>query len=168
VAAQLPAPRRLLSIDRNRRSPTQGAEMSSNPKTRPAAALAGAAIASALVVPGAAAGQTYQDLRSPDAVDAARAAGDSPHASPPAPSVALVAKSDQDLRSPDTRDRANGYDPALQPQTPARKPASPGGFDVPSALLGAVAGTGLLIVLLAAGGLARRRPSTGRHRAVRA
>jgi hypothetical protein len=38
------------------------------------------------------------------------------------------------------------------------------GFDVSSAAIGAAAGTGLLIVVLAAGGLAWRRPTTRRHR----
>ena len=37
------------------------------------------------------------------------------------------------------------------------------GFDVSSAAIGAAAGTGLLIVVLAAGGLAWRRPMTRRH-----
>ena len=39
------------------------------------------------------------------------------------------------------------------------------GFDLSSAAIGAAAGTGLLIVVLAAGGLAWRRPMTGGHRA---
>ena len=37
------------------------------------------------------------------------------------------------------------------------------GFDVSSAAIGAAAGTGLLIVALAAGGLAWRRPATRGH-----
>jgi len=39
------------------------------------------------------------------------------------------------------------------------------GFDLSSAAIGAAAGTGLLIVALAAGGLAWRRPETRGHRA---
>jgi hypothetical protein len=38
------------------------------------------------------------------------------------------------------------------------------GFDVPSAAIGAAAGTGVLVVLLAAGGIVRRGSQTGRHR----
>ena len=82
-------------------------------------ALAGAALASALVVSGASADQGYQDLRSPDAVDAARAAGDPPRVD-----------GYQDLRSPDTRDQAENYQPTpesnRQPTSPPRRPASTG------------------------------------------
>lgn len=52
------------------------------------------------------------------------------------------------------------------PRSNARATAetTPGvGFDVSSAAIGAAAGTGLLIVTLAAGGLAWRRPITRRH-----
>jgi hypothetical protein len=41
--------------------------------------------------------------------------------------------------------------------------AEDAGFDVSSAAIGAAAGTGLLIVALAAGGLAWRRPMTRGH-----
>jgi hypothetical protein len=42
---------------------------------------------------------------------------------------------------------------------PADSPAPASGFDVSSAAIGAAAGTGLLLALLGAGGLARRRPA---------
>ena len=42
------------------------------------------------------------------------------------------------------------------------------GFDLSSAAVGAAAGTGLLVVVLAAGGLAWRRPMTRGHGAARA
>jgi hypothetical protein len=41
--------------------------------------------------------------------------------------------------------------------------APDGGFDLSSAAIGAAAGTGLLVVVLAAGGLAWRRPITRGH-----
>jgi hypothetical protein len=103
--------------------------------------LIGATIAFAAVVPGASA---VQDLRSPDTRDSSQVA------------------SSQDLRSPDARDSAA---PALAPQPVSDPPSSPGGFDWVSAAIGAAAGTGLLIVLLAflgTGGLAGRRPVSGR------
>ena len=103
-----------------------------------ATALAGAALASALVVSGASADQGYQDLRSPDAVDAARAAGDPPRVD-----------RYQDLRSPDTRDQAENYQPTPEPQPAADEPSSPSGFDWVSAAIGAAAGTALLVILLA-------------------
>ena len=136
-------------------------------KTRLATALAGAALASALVVSGASAdlhaidaanraanppaGDEYQDLRSPDAVDAARAAGDARDATT------------QDLRSPDTRDQAEGYSPTLESQPVADKPSSPSGFDWVSAAIGAVAAGGLSLVLMATLGMRRtprRRPAS--------
>jgi hypothetical protein len=49
------------------------------------------------------------------------------------------------------------------PSVPAATPDV--GFDLSSAAIGAAAGTGLLIVVLAAGGIAARRPFTGGHRA---
>jgi hypothetical protein len=45
--------------------------------------------------------------------------------------------------------------------TAASETAPDTGFDLSSAAIGAAAGSGLLIVVLAAGGLAWRRPSTG-------
>lgn len=120
-------------------------------------ALTGAALASALIVAGASADEGYQDLRSPDAVDAARAAGDPPP----------VAEY-QDLRSPDTRDHAEDYQPTVAPQPAVEAPSSQSGFDLVSAAIGAAAGTGFVIVLLAAGGISRRRPLTRRHGTARA
>ncbi len=129
-------------------------------------ALAGAALASALVVSGASAdphaidaynraaappppssiavsaAEEYQDLRSPDAVDAARAAGDPPEAM-------------QDLRAPDTRDAAEGYAPTLE-QPVAAEPSEPSGFDLTSAVIGAIAAGGLSLLLIATLGM--RRP----------
>jgi hypothetical protein len=125
-------------------------------------ALMGAALASALIVSGASA-DTYQDLRSPDAVDAAREAGDAPSVAPPPSSVASSAEEAyQDMRSPDARDAAEGYAPTIDVEHVTDGSSAPSGFDWVSAAIGAAAGTGLLIMLLAAGGLARRRPLTSR------
>ena len=52
------------------------------------------------------------------------------------------------------------------PSLPAATPDA--GFDLSSAAIGAAAGTGLLIVVLAAGGLAWRRPMTRGHGTARA
>ena len=52
------------------------------------------------------------------------------------------------------------------PSLPAA--ASDAGFDLSSAAIGAAAGTGLLVVVLAAGGLGWRRPMNRRHGAARA
>jgi hypothetical protein len=49
------------------------------------------------------------------------------------------------------------------PQPVVDAPAPTGGFDLPSAAIGAATGAGLVIVLVAAGGLAKRRPLTRRH-----
>lgn len=148
-------------------------------KTRLATALAGAALASALVVSGASAhygqqtdspayvppppssiavsaAEEYQDLRSPDAVDAARAAGDPPEATSPSGPYP-VAKDYQDLRAPDTRDLAEGYQPELPQQPVADEPS---GFDFVSAAIGAIAAGAVALVLMAALGL--RRPPRGR------
>jgi hypothetical protein len=141
-------------------------------KRRLATAMAGAALASAMVVSGASADphaidahnravnppppssiaasaeEEYQDLRSPDAVDAARAAGDAPDSTA------------QDLRAPDTRDAAEGYSPTLEPEPVADEPSSPGGFDWVSAVIGAVAAGALSLVLMATLGM--RRPAARR------
>jgi hypothetical protein len=123
-------------------------------------ALVGAALASALSVSGASA-DTYQDLRSPDAVDAAREAGDAPNVAPAPSSIARSAEEAyQDMRSPDARDAADGYAPTIDVEPVTDGPSATSGFDWVSAAIGAAAGTGLLIVLLAAGGFARRRPLT--------
>jgi hypothetical protein len=132
-------------------------------KARLAMALAGAAVASALAVSGATATYGPSDLRSPDAVDAARTVPDVPP--PPSSIAASAAKEYNDLRSPDTRDQAEAYKPSLQRHSVADEPS---GFDLVSAAIGAAAAAGLGIVLLAAGGLARRRPAARRHGTARA
>jgi hypothetical protein len=66
---------------------------------------------------------------------------------------------------------APGYTSEAPIVTPPSRPSAAvavqtvpdAGFDVSSAAIGAAAGTGLLIVVLAAGGLAWRRPSTRGH-----
>jgi hypothetical protein len=110
-------------------------------KKRLATALAGAALASALVVSGASA--------DPHAIDAHNRAVDPPPVA-----------STQDLRAPDTRDQAEGYSPTLESQPVADEPSSPGGFDWVSAAIGAVAAAGLSLVSMAALGM--RRPTGGR------
>jgi hypothetical protein len=146
-------------------------------------ALVVAALAAAALAPGATA---YQDLRSPDAVDAARAAGGAPPASsiaaaaadeyqdlrsPDARDAALPPElratgfhSTQDLRSPDTRDVATGYSPTASQPVVDESPASDG-FDWTSAAIGAAAGAGLLLILIVAftgtGKLGRRSVPAG-------
>ena len=92
-----------------------------------ATALAGAALASAVGASGAAA-DGYVDLRSPDA--------------------AAAQESNTDLRMPDSREPQS---PAAMPdaQPVADEPSTPGAFDWLSAALGAAAGAGLLLILLA-------------------
>ena len=54
--------------------------------------------------------------------------------------------------------------PTPRSSAPAAVETAPdAGFDLSSAAIGAAAGTGLLIVVLAAGGLAWRRPNTQPH-----
>jgi hypothetical protein len=54
--------------------------------------------------------------------------------------------------------------PSVRSSAPAAVETAPDvGFDLSSAAIGAAAGTGLLIVILAAGGLAWRRPMTRGH-----
>ena len=65
----------------------------------------------------------------------------------------------QDLRAPDTRDQAEGYNPTLDAQPVAHEPSEPSGFDVVSAAIGAIAAGALALVLMAALGL-RRRPAS--------
>ncbi|MET0835562.1 MAG: hypothetical protein ABWY97_02155 [Thermoleophilaceae bacterium] len=109
------------------------------------AALAGAALApAATAIP-------YEDLRSPDAVDAARAAGEPPRVVPrAAPIAALGGDGAQDLRSPDTRDVATGYGPTTASQPAVDTSPASDGFDWTSAAIGAAAGAGLLLILIAA------------------
>jgi hypothetical protein len=131
-----------------------------------AVALAGAALAVGALAPGATA-IPYQDLRSPDAVDAARAAGDPPPAasagrgyqdlrSPDARDAALPRElratglqPAQDLRSPDTRDAASGYSPTTASQPVVDESPASDGFDWTSAAIGAAAGAGFLLILIA-------------------
>jgi len=59
--------------------------------------------------------------------------------------------------------------PSSNSNAPSLSAATPNvGFDLSSAAIGAAAGTGLLVVVLAAGGLAWRRPMTRGHGAARA
>ena len=88
-----------------------------------------------------------QDLRSPDARDAAEGR------------YLGMSRPRQDLRSPDTRDTASPHVATVR-DSPAVEPA---GFDWASAALGAVAGTGLMLLALALAGPARRRPSHARN-----
>jgi hypothetical protein len=127
-------------------------------KKRLATALAGAALASAMVVSGASADpftaserqqveqfQGHQDLRSPDAVDAARAAGDPPDVTTiPQSGPYPVGAGYEDLRTPEA-------------EPVAGDPSEPAGFDLVSAAIGAVAAAGLALVLMAT--LGTRRPS---------
>jgi len=100
----------------------------------------------------ASAGAAYEELRAPDR----------PAAPPPPPPIAAPAgQAYEELRAPD--------EPAAQPTAEPQPVADePSGFDLPSAAIGAVTGAGLVIALLAAGGLVRRRPLTRRHGTARA
>ena len=154
------------------------------------AALAGAALApAATAIP-------YEDLRSPDAIDAARTAADAPRVVPRAAPIAAlggggaqdlrspdardaalppeqratVSQSTQDLRSPDTRDVATGYGPTTASQPAVDTSPASDGFDWTSAAIGAAAGAGLLLILIAAfagtGRLGRRSiPARGQSAA---
>jgi hypothetical protein len=111
--------------------------------TKRMSSLAAALAAGAALAPAAAA---QQDLRSPDARDAARP-------DPPA----------WDMRSPDARDAAEGRGIETVPRVEVVEVpvAQPSGFDAGDAALGAGAGLGL--ALIAAGGALytvrmRRRP----------
>jgi hypothetical protein len=110
-----------------------------------ATALAGAAIATSL---GASAPAAF--------------GGSHPTGTPcPAPAPSLMATSaaeEYDRMRADCASLASATEPV-----PDEASAS-GGFDVPSAAIGAAAGTGVLIVLLAAGGLVRRGSQTRRGR----
>jgi hypothetical protein len=123
--------------------------------------LVGAALAAAVMAPGAFAqdtpgadahaaleaqsqpGISYDDVRSPDARDTTRAASPS-----------------EDVRSPDARDLPA---PAFESEPIVDVPSVPSGFDWISAAIGAAAGTGMLLVLMAflgSGGIAGRRQRT--------
>jgi hypothetical protein len=116
-------------------------------RKRLATAIAGAALASALIVPAAPADPHAIDTERAklgDAIDRARA-GDGY----------------QDLRNPDTRDQAEGYAPTPEPPLVADEPSEPTGFDLVSAAIGAVAAGALSLVLMATLGTRgpRRRPA---------
>jgi hypothetical protein len=159
--------------------------------SRLAVALTGAALATVALAPGATA-IPYEDLRSPDTRDAARAAADPPPPSSIAASAggayedlrspdardaalppelrATVSQSAQDLRSPDTRDVATGYSPTIASQPVVDASPASDGFDWTSAAIGAAAGAGLLLILIAAfagtGKLGRRSiPARGQSTA---
>lgn len=116
-----------------------------------------AIVSSAIAAPAATAAQ---DLRTPDTIDAAGAAQqshssytdlrspDARDAGPVAPTVAPAPAGAgyTDLRSPDARDAARSY--ASTPTVTAASTAD--GFDWASALIGAAAGAGILLALLAA------------------
>jgi hypothetical protein len=120
------------------------------------ATVAGLALAALAAPP---AGAQQQDLRSPDARDAASA----PRAAPLAP---------RDLRSPDARDAAAGRGTSSAPEVTVIRipqPAPPtGGIDWTDAGFGAGAGLGLSLVAFgAAAAVANRRGRTpARRRAV--
>ena len=101
-----------------------------------AAALAGAAIASSLS-PSATLAAPGSDAADPPCV-------------PPPPSLIAASAAEEY-----TRLRAACVSRASTSQPVADESTAPGGFDAPSAAIGAAAGTGVVIVLLAAGGLAR-------------
>jgi hypothetical protein len=125
-------------------------------KKRLATAIAGAALASALAVSGASA--------DPHAIDAANREANPPVVAPPPSSIAASAAEEyQDLRMPDRRTPAEEYAPALEPQPVADEPSEPGGFDLMSAVIGAVAAGGVSLVLMATLGVRRpprRRPAS--------
>jgi hypothetical protein len=117
-----------------------------------ATALAGASMASAI-------GATAVSARPVEQFMPGEAAGSvDPQSVPPPPSsiAAPAGEAYEELRSPD--------EPPAQPTgAPQQVSDEPSGFDLVSAAIGAAAGAGLIIVVLAAGGLARRRPLTRRH-----
>jgi hypothetical protein len=133
---------------------------------------AGTLLATATLAAAPAAASTqpvYQDLRSPDARDAAAAAmAKSPSQDLRSPdardaAAAAMAKSpSQDLRSPDARDAANPVRPVVV-QIPAPPPEPDAGLAWDSAAIGALAGAGLMISLVGGGVLiVRRRPRPAR------
>lgn len=120
-----------------------------------ATALAGAAIASGIGASAASARPVEQFI-----TGSAGATAESPSVPPPASSIAAPAgNAYEELRSPGQPVAR----PTGEPQPVVGEPTSPSGFDLPSAAIGATIGAGLVIVLLAAGGPARRRPLTRRH-----
>jgi len=125
-----------------------------------ATALAGAAIASSLGAPAVSAVPAEQHIPG-----ASAGASDSPSVPPPPSSIAASAAEEyEELRS--SGGAADRPTPSSQPVVD--EPSQAGGFDLPSAAIGAVTGAGLLIVSVAAGGFARRRAPTRRHGTARA
>jgi hypothetical protein len=117
-------------------------------KKATATALTGAALASLLCAP---------------AVSAAGDGTASPSVPPPPSSIAAPAGEEyEELRS--TGQVADQGTSESQPTVAEASPAS--GFDMPSAAIGAATGAGLVILLLVAGGLVRRRPLPRGHGAV--
>ena len=130
------------------------------PQTKTLATLlAASAVAGGVLAPGASAQR--QDLRSPDARDAApplvvETRQDCARPTPaPAPGATPRSATGQDLRSPDARDGAEGYAPVLSEQpAPITAPSSEG-FDWVSAAIGGAALGGLVILLFARSGSRR-------------
>ena len=128
-----------------------------------ATALAGASIASAT---GAATVAAMPDVPPPPSSIAAPAGEDyaelrsTGYVAPPQSSLAAPAgKEYEDLRA-----AAQPANPPSQESQPVVDEASPqAGFDLPSAAIGAAVGGALVIALVAAAGLVRRRPLTRRH-----
>jgi hypothetical protein len=132
-----------------------------------AVALVGAALASVALAPGATA-IPYEDFRSPGVVDAV--------APPPSSIAASAGDAYQALRAPDARDAAlaqerylSSYGATVSQPVADKSPASDG-FDWTSAAIGAAAGAGLLLVLIAVfagtGKLGRRSiPTSGQSTA---
>jgi hypothetical protein len=117
-----------------------------------AAALAGATIAIAVGAPAASARPVQQFF--PGEAGGLAASRNVPP--PPSSIAAPTGEAYAELRAPD--------EPSAQPTGgPQQVSDEPSGFDLVSAAIGAAAGAGLIIVVLAAGGLARRRPLTRRH-----
>ena len=113
-----------------------------------ATALAGAAIASSLAAPAVSARPVEQYLPS-----ASGGATHAPSVPPPPSSIAASAAEEyEELRSAGAA--------ATESPPEVDVPTASGGFDLPSAAIGAAGGTGLLIALLAAGGVARNRRRT--------
>ena len=93
----------------------------------------------------------YAELRAPQ-----------PDVAPPPSSLAAPAgKAYEDVRSP--AEPANQPSPESQPVVD--EPSDQGGFDLPSAAIGAAVGGALVIGLFAVGGLPRRRPMARPSRA---
>jgi hypothetical protein len=111
-----------------------------------ATALAGATIVSAI-------GATAASAR-PMAPRSVEGTVEATSVAPPPSSIAAPAgDAYEELRSPAPGD----------PQPVVAEASEPSGFDLPSAAIGAATGAGLVIALLAAGGLARRRPLARGH-----